>query len=151
MIDNRDHRVWDVAQGKPVPAENRRQQHRNSAAGRNQLQKQNHSRLADDEVKTLKLPEGYEVNLFASEEQFPDLQKPVAMTFDAKGRLWVTTMPVVSALRAGQTAQRQDSDLRRHQRRRQSRHVQGLRRQLVPADWASSSASAKCSSASSRT
>ena len=31
--------------------------------------------------------------MFASEEEFPDLQKPVAMTFDAKGRLWVTTMP----------------------------------------------------------
>ncbi len=47
----------------------------------------------EEEQKTFTLPEGYEINLFASEVEFPDLKKPVAMTFDAKGRLWVTTMP----------------------------------------------------------
>ena len=36
--------------------------------------------------------EGYEVNLFASEEDFP-LENPVSMAWDAKGRLWVATMP----------------------------------------------------------
>jgi glucose/arabinose dehydrogenase/azurin len=38
------------------------------------------------------LPPGYEINLFASEKDFP-IEKPVAMNFDAKGRLWVATMP----------------------------------------------------------
>lgn len=38
------------------------------------------------------LPEGYEINLFASEKDFP-IEKPVAMNFDARGRLWVATMP----------------------------------------------------------
>ena len=38
------------------------------------------------------LPKGYEINLFASEKDFP-LAKPVSMAFDAKGRLWVATMP----------------------------------------------------------
>ncbi|TLV02722.1 PVC-type heme-binding CxxCH protein [Dyadobacter luticola] len=38
------------------------------------------------------LPKGYEINLFASEKDFP-IEKPVAMNFDAKGRLWVATMP----------------------------------------------------------
>lgn len=38
------------------------------------------------------LPKGYSINLFASEKDFP-VQKPVAMNFDAKGRLWVATMP----------------------------------------------------------
>jgi glucose/arabinose dehydrogenase/azurin len=38
------------------------------------------------------LPAGYEINLFASEKDFP-IEKPVAMNFDAKGRLWVATMP----------------------------------------------------------
>ncbi len=28
MIENRERRIWDIAQGKPVPADNRRQQHR---------------------------------------------------------------------------------------------------------------------------
>lgn len=37
--------------------------------------------------------EGYAVNLFASEEQFPELRNPVQIAFDARGRLWVVTMP----------------------------------------------------------
>ncbi|MBI4626586.1 MAG: hypothetical protein HY736_25630 [Verrucomicrobia bacterium] len=36
---------------------------------------------------------GYAVNLFASEEQFPELRNPVQLSFDARGRLWVATMP----------------------------------------------------------
>ncbi len=40
----------------------------------------------------LHLADGYEVNLFASEKRFP-IDNPVSMTFDAKGRLWVVTMP----------------------------------------------------------
>ena len=47
----------------------------------------------DEEQKTFTLPEGYAINLFASEVEFPDLEDPVSMTFDAKGRLWVGTMP----------------------------------------------------------
>lgn len=43
-------------------------------------------------LKHLKAAEGYEVNLFASEQDFP-LDNPVSLTFDAKGRLWVATMP----------------------------------------------------------
>src|SRR5207247_1904569 len=30
---------------------------------------------------------------FASEQDYPDLKKPVAFAFDAKGRLWVCTIP----------------------------------------------------------
>lgn len=41
----------------------------------------------------LVVADGYAVNLFASEEQFPDLRNPVQMSFDARGRLWVVTMP----------------------------------------------------------
>ena len=36
---------------------------------------------------------GYEVNLFASEREFPELANPMAMTFDDRGRLWVLTSP----------------------------------------------------------
>ncbi len=35
----------------------------------------------------------YELSLFASEEEFPELRNPVQIAFDAKGRLWVVTMP----------------------------------------------------------
>lgn len=36
--------------------------------------------------------EGYKIELFAGEKEFPDLANPVQMSFDNKGRLWVATM-----------------------------------------------------------
>ena len=41
----------------------------------------------------LKPAPGYEIALFASEKEFPELTKPLAMTFDTRGRLWVLTSP----------------------------------------------------------
>ncbi len=41
-----------------------------------------------DERKAFTVPAGFDVQLVASE---PDIQKPMQMAFDAKGRLWVTT------------------------------------------------------------
>ncbi len=43
--------------------------------------------------KEFVVADGYALNLFASEEQFPDLRCPVQLSFDARGRLWVVTMP----------------------------------------------------------
>jgi putative heme-binding domain-containing protein len=40
-----------------------------------------------DELKMLRLPPGFEAQLVASE---PDIQKPINLAFDAKGRLWVS-------------------------------------------------------------
>ena len=40
-----------------------------------------------------KTADDFEVNIFASEEQFPELRNPVQIAFDAQGRLWVVTMP----------------------------------------------------------
>ena len=37
--------------------------------------------------------DGFEVSLFASEEEFPELRNPVQIALDARGRLWVVTMP----------------------------------------------------------
>ncbi len=42
----------------------------------------------EDEAKKFKLPEGFTAQLVASE---PDIQKPMQLAFDAKGRMWVTT------------------------------------------------------------
>ena len=44
-------------------------------------------------LNKLKVPPGYKIELFASEETFPDLAKPMQMSFDGKGRLWVAVMP----------------------------------------------------------
>ena len=46
-----------------------------------------------DAMAEFTVADGYEVNLFASEKEFPELRNPVQMAFDARGRLWVVTMP----------------------------------------------------------
>lgn len=50
-------------------------------------------KYGEDALKTIKVPEGYKIELFASEDEFPDLANPVQLSFDNKGRLWVATMP----------------------------------------------------------
>jgi putative heme-binding domain-containing protein len=40
-----------------------------------------------DEQKLFKLPEGFEINLVAAE---PEIQKPLNMAFDERGRIWLT-------------------------------------------------------------
>ena len=46
-----------------------------------------------DALDKLKVPAGYKIELFASEAEFTDVANPVQMSFDNKGRLWVSTMP----------------------------------------------------------
>ncbi|MBN3584403.1 HEAT repeat domain-containing protein [Algoriphagus aestuarii] len=50
-------------------------------------------KYGDDALKTIKVPEGFKIELFASEEEFPELANPMQMSFDSKGRLWVAVMP----------------------------------------------------------
>ncbi len=93
MTEKRDQRIWAIAQGKEVS-----DKIDDSDTGDLVKIETNKPDAApilspEDERKTFKLPEGYEISLFASEVEFPDLRKPVQMTFDAKGRLWVCTMP----------------------------------------------------------
>ena len=55
----------------------------------------------DDALDALTVPEGYKVELFASEREFPDLANPVQMSFDDKGRLWVAVMPTYPHYKPG--------------------------------------------------
>jgi mono/diheme cytochrome c family protein/glucose/arabinose dehydrogenase len=55
----------------------------------------------EDALKKLKVPEGYKIELFASEKEFIDLANPVQMSFDNKGRLWVATMPTYPHYKPG--------------------------------------------------
>jgi glucose/arabinose dehydrogenase len=93
MVENRERRVWAVARGESVPAaiddSNTGELVRVTTNYKNPI----HLTSPEESKRDFTLPEGYEINLFASEREFPDLKKPVQMTFDARGRLWVTTMP----------------------------------------------------------
>jgi len=55
----------------------------------------------DDAVKSLTVPEGYKVELFASEKEFPNLANPLQLSFDNKGRLWVAVAPTYPHYRPG--------------------------------------------------
>lgn len=46
-----------------------------------------------DALDKFNLPAGYKIDLFASEVEFKDLENPVQLSFDNKGRLWIATMP----------------------------------------------------------
>ena len=70
---------------------------------------------AEEAARVMKLPEGFSVKLAAAE---PDVQQPIAMALDDRGRLWVAeayTYPIRAPEGQGQ---RSDPDLRRHRRRR---------------------------------
>ncbi len=49
----------------------------------------------------MKVPEGFEVQAFASEREFPELAKPVQLNFDNRGRLWVACMPTYPQWKPG--------------------------------------------------
>lgn len=56
---------------------------------------------AEEALAKFHMAPGYKIDLFASEKEFPDLANPVQTTFDAKGRLWVATMPSYPHWRVG--------------------------------------------------
>jgi putative heme-binding domain-containing protein len=96
MVGNRDAWIWELAGGNldaklddsnlpPMPATP-------------QSRGANRWLSPEDELAEFKIDPRFEVNLFASEEQFPDLACPIQMRWDAQGRLWVscsTTYPHV--------------------------------------------------------
>jgi putative heme-binding domain-containing protein len=97
MVANRDARIWDIAQGRatadqpddsnvpPLPKAK-------EARGANEWM------TAADELKAFQIDPRFEVNLFAWEEQFPEIANPIQMRWDNRGRLWVscsTTYPHV--------------------------------------------------------
>lgn len=92
MVAVRDQRVWQVAQGNEVPA-----QIDDSGTGdfveiETNFKNEVYVTPPDEALTRFTLPEGFEIQLVASEVEFPDLENPVQFAFDARGRIWVTTM-----------------------------------------------------------
>jgi mono/diheme cytochrome c family protein/glucose/arabinose dehydrogenase len=52
-------------------------------------------------ASTFTVADGYKLELFASEEEFPELANPCQMSFDNKGRLWVACMPTYPHYKPG--------------------------------------------------
>ena len=97
MTANRDQRIWDLAAGKTVTKEVD-DSNVPEMPETKQSRGANRWMSAKDELAEFKIDPRFEVNLFASEEQFPDIAAPIQMRWDNRGRLWVscsTTYPHV--------------------------------------------------------
>ena len=93
LTANRDKRVWSVAQGGDAKVDDTNLPAeipvKTNISGKNP--DGTHEFLSGEEaIKHMTMPKGCKVTLFASEEQFPELVKPVQMAWDTKGRLWVS-------------------------------------------------------------
>ena len=55
----------------------------------------------EDALAKLQVPPGYQIDLFASEEDFPNLANPMQLSFDNQGRLWVAVMPAYPHYKPG--------------------------------------------------
>ncbi len=96
MVANREAAIWRMAQGESavdvddsnLPALPKTKEERGA----------NTWLTAADELKEFDIDPRFEVNLFAGEEEFPDIAAPIQMRWDSRGRLWVacsTTYPHV--------------------------------------------------------
>jgi len=96
MTANRDPKIWAAAQGKDYKVDDSNTQAfipvptNKPGAGPNGA----HVFLGGEEaIAKMTVAEGMKVNLFASEEKFPELAATQQMQFDPKGRLWCTAWP----------------------------------------------------------
>ena len=96
MTANRDPAVWAAARGELYTVDDSKTSEfipvvtNKPGAGENGA----HLFLSgEDAIDLMTVHDGMQVNLFASEEQFPELASPVQMAFDTKGRLWVAAWP----------------------------------------------------------
>jgi putative heme-binding domain-containing protein len=101
MIANRDRYIWDLAQGKPVP-EQVDDSNLPPLPPVNETRGANEWLSPDDQLQAFQVDPRFEVNLFASEEQFPEIANPIQIRWDAKGRLWVSTSTTYPHIYPGQ-------------------------------------------------
>jgi putative heme-binding domain-containing protein len=93
MIAVRDQRIWDIAAGKPVSDTIDDSQTGDLPAVETNVATAPEISTPEESLRQFTVPDGFTVELVASEVEFPDLENPVAFEFDNRGRLWVSTMP----------------------------------------------------------
>jgi putative heme-binding domain-containing protein len=96
MTANRDKRIWAAAQGEDLKIEDGNTPPFIPVTTNKPGAGPNGTHLfvdGEEAIKQMSIAKGMKVNLFASEKEFPELAKPVQMSFDTKGRLWVAAWP----------------------------------------------------------
>jgi lysophospholipase L1-like esterase/plastocyanin len=105
MTENRDEDIWNLAAGKALLREHgdKNTEPLPTITGDRPI---NEWLSPADELKAFKIDPRFEVSLFASEEDFPELfVKPIAIRFDGKGRLWVSTSTTYPQIMPGEAPQ----------------------------------------------
>ncbi len=105
MVANRERKLWDFAQGKTSDITVDDSNLKPLPVTASTMKEEPKINTPEEERNTFTVLDGFEVSLFASEVEFPDLKKPVQLAFDAKGRMWVTTIPTYPHLVPGQQPQ----------------------------------------------
>ncbi len=93
MIEVRDQRIWKIAANEPVSMVIDDSMTGDLPPIESNVAEQPVYFTPEESRKKFTVQDGFEVDLVASEVEFPDLMNPVAMDIDARGRLWVTTTP----------------------------------------------------------
>ncbi|HSQ55683.1 MAG TPA: PVC-type heme-binding CxxCH protein, partial [Gemmata sp.] len=96
MTANRDKVIWAAAQGKDIKPDDSNTPDFVPVVTNKPGKGPNGTHLflsGEDAIKSMTIGKGLKVTLFASEERWPELAKPVQMAWDTKGRLWVAAWP----------------------------------------------------------
>lgn len=106
MAAVRDGVVWSLAQGRDAkPDDSKTGELYTPPSGFGTKPRSEPKELKylspEESIATMKVPAGYEVQLVASEREFPALAKPDQINFDSKGRLWVSCMPTYPQWKPG--------------------------------------------------
>ena len=100
MVANRDRVIWAAAKGDRIAVDDSNVpppvRVKSNVGG---LSKSSNAEKEGDvdylspqeSIAKINVPEGFELNVFASEVQFPDLANPVQLQVDGKGRLWAAS------------------------------------------------------------
>lgn len=100
MTSNRDEAIWATLQGNAFDlAAADAKTHPIPQIG--QVNERIKYLSGADALNSFKLPQGYKIELFASETEFKNLANPSQLSFDNKGRLWVAVMPTYPHYKPG--------------------------------------------------
>ena len=100
MTANRDKIIWAAAEGRkiepddsnvPLPVKVTSNVGGGSKSSNAEKEGSVEYLSPEESLAKITVPPGFELNVFASEEMFPDLANPVQMQVDSKGRLWAAS------------------------------------------------------------
>jgi putative heme-binding domain-containing protein len=108
MCEVRDRYVWDIAQGKKVaakPDDSKTGELVVPQTGLGRYPTKEPKELKyptpEEAIASMKVPDGFEVQLVASEREFPELAKVDQIKVDNKGRIWAACMPTYPQWKPG--------------------------------------------------